>query len=54
MLAVHHKAAWNSTRTVKALSDGDRGTLAGPWYMAAGCSPETHTEIKKLSKAPAS
>jgi hypothetical protein len=30
-----------SRSAAKALSDGQAGILAGPWYMAAGCSPET-------------
>jgi len=30
-----------STSTAKALGEGHEGTLASPWYIAAGCCPET-------------
>lgn len=37
MSAVHQTVMSNSA--AKALRDGAAGALAGPWYMAAGCSP---------------
>lgn len=41
MAAVHEAVMSNSA--TKALRDGAAGALAGPWYMAAGCSPVTQT-----------
>jgi hypothetical protein len=41
MAAVHR--AVMSKSAAKALRDGAAGALAGPWYMAAGCSPVRKT-----------
>lgn len=45
MVAVHEAVMSNSA--TKALRDGAVGAPAGPWYMAAGCSPvtQTHTVV---------
>lgn len=45
MAAARIKAG-RSRSAAKALRDGQAGILAGPWYMAAGCSPETKTRCR--------
>lgn len=45
MAATRIKAC-RSSSAAKALGDGQAGMLAGPWYMAAGCSPKiTDTQL---------
>jgi hypothetical protein len=45
MAAARIKAG-RSSSAAKALRDGQAGILAGPWYMAAGCSPEIKTRYR--------